>query len=280
MKSFDFKSFLLIAAVAAALCGCSPQLYDVTLDMRHPSASGLNLTGKNVAIVYPYGLTQDEMKLTGAVAATLADRLDAAYPESDSTALYTIEYTEDFSKMESADSLVSLILKTDADVLFLFGHPSEFAEGYVAGTTFNLPLCCYDALAGSSSDAVKSFTVAADAGTDAEASGKNIGNKISTSFTPQWKTEDFGIWYKSSEDWYEALESALAFKWDDAVKKWITILSDTKDSYVRATLEYNIGLGCFMMGNNALALEWLSQSAAESPTDETTELIARIKSNK
>lgn len=279
MKNFDFRRLILFGGLVAALCGCSPQLYDVTLEMRHPSASGLNLTGKNVAIVYPYGLTQDEMKLTGTLAATLADRLDAAYPESDSTALYTIEYTENFSRMESADSLVSLILKTDADVLFLFGHPEEFAEGYKTGT-FNLPLYCYDALGGSSSDAMKSFTVAADAGTDAEASGKSIGNKISSSFTPQWKTEDFGIWYTSGNDWYEALESALSFKWDDAVKKWIAILSDTKDSYLRATLEYNIGLGCFMMGNNALALEWLSQSSAESPTDETTALINRVKSNK
>ncbi len=268
------KYFTLILAVVC-LAGCSPQLYDVTLEMRHPSSSGLDLTGKRVAIVYPYGLSQEEMQLTSALCSTLADRLDAAYPESDSTSLYTIEYNDSYSAMSSADSLVSLTLKTDADVLMLLGRAGELADGYKS-ESFTLPLYCYDALSGSDNSAVKTFTIAADAGSDPEASGKSIANKISSSFTPQWKAEQFGIWYRDTEDWGSALDDALDFKWDSAIKKWMSLLENTKDSFLRAKLEYNIGLGCFMLGANDLSLEWLNQSKEEAPSDETTALIKRV----
>lgn len=263
---------LLCAALFAA---CSPQVYEMSMEMRHPSSSGLDLTGKSVAMVYPYGLTQEEMQLTGSVAGALADKLDAAYPESDSTRLYTIQYTDDFAGMATADSLVSLVLKTDADVVFLFGHPSEFADGYRQGS-IRLPLYCYDALGGENSG-VKSFTITADAGADAALSGKNIGNRISSSFVPTWKEEEFGLWYTEDSAWSNALQQALDFKWDAAVKNWMSILDTAKDPCFRACLEYNIGLGCFMLGNRELALQWLTQSAAEQSSDMTTALIARVR---
>lgn len=247
----------------------------MSMEMRYPSSSGLNLTGKSVAMVYPYGLTQEEMQLTSSVAGALADQLDAAYPESDSTRLYTIQYTDDFARMATPDSLVNLVLKTDADVVFLFGHPSEFADGYKQGG-FKLPLYCYDALGGEKAG-VKSFTITADAGSDAALSGKNIGNRISSSFIPTWREEEFGIWYTENGAWNNALLQALDFKWDAAVKGWMSILETATDPNIRACLEYNIGLGCFMMGNRELALQWLTQSDTESSSEVTTSLISRVK---
>ena len=267
--------FAAVAVTASALVSCSPQVYDMTMEMRYPSSSGLNLTGKTVALVYPYGLTQEEMQLTGSVAGALADKLDAAYPESDSTQLFTVQYTDDFAKMASPDSLVNLVLKTDADVVFLFGHPSEFEDGYRPGS-IRLPLWCYDSLGGEKAS-VKSFTIAADAGTDASVSGKNIGDRIASSFVPTWREEEFGIWYRDDSAWNSALLLALDFKWDEAVKSWLSILDTEKEPYFRACLEYNIGLGCFMMGNRELALQWLNQSAAECSSDMTSSLINRVK---
>ncbi len=277
MKTFKvcLRTFAAVAAAVSALVSCSPQVYNMTMEMRYPSSSGLNLTGKTVALVYPYGLTREEMQLTGSVAGALADKLDAAYPESDSTQLFTVQYTDDFAKMATPDSLVNLVLKTDADVVFLFGHPSEFEQGYRPGG-IRLPLWCYDSLGGENAT-VKSFTIAADAGTDASVSGKNIGNRISSSFVPTWREEEFGIWYSEDGAWNSALLKALDFKWDEAVKDWMSILDTTKDSYFRACLEYNIGLGCFMMGNRELALQWLTQSAAEHTSEMTTALINRVK---
>lgn len=265
---------MLAAIVMAASVSCSPQVYNMSLEMRYPSPSGLNLTGKTVALVYPYGVSQEEMQLTGSVAEALADKLDSVYPESDSTQLFTIQYTEDFSKMATPDSLVNLVLMTDADVVFLFGHPSEFAEGYRPGG-INLPLWCYDSLGGENA-AVKSFKIAADAGSDASVSGKNIGDRISSSFVPTWREEEYGIWYRDNEEWSSALVKALDFKWDEAVKAWISILDGAKDSFYRACLEYNIGLGCYMMGNRELAIQWLTQSAAEQESEMTTSLLAKL----
>jgi len=264
-----------VAAAVSALVSCSPQVYNMSMEMRCPSSSGLNLTGKTVALVYPYGLTQEEMQLTGSVAGALADKLDAAYPERDSTQLFTVQYTDDFAKMATPDSLVNLVLKTDSDVVFLFGHPVEFENGYRPGG-IRLPLWCYDSLGGENAD-VKSFTIAADAGTDASVSGKNIGNRISSSFIPTWREEEFGIWYREEGAWNSALLKALDFKWDEAVKEWMSILETEKDPYLSACLEYNIGLGCFMMGNRELALQWLTQSSVEYSSDMTTALISRVQ---
>lgn len=270
-----------LSSCAALLCAvffaaCSPQVYEMSVDMRYPSSSGLDLTGKSVAMVYPYGLTQEEMQLTSSVAGALADKLDAAYPESDSTRLYTIQYTDDFQKMASPDSLVRLVLKTDADVVFLFGHPSEFDSGYKQGG-FRLPLYCYDSLGGKDAG-VRSFTIAADAGTDATVSGKNIGDRISSSFIPTWREEEYGIWYTDDGAWNSALANALDFKWDAAISGWMSILETAKDPYFRSCLEYNIGLGCFMLGNRELALQWLEQSDAEQKSEMTTALINCVKS--
>ncbi len=268
---------MFAALAVAAAVSCSPQVYDVTMEMRYPSSSGLNLTGKTVALVYPKGLTPEEMQLTGSLAAALADKLDEAYPESDSTQLFTVPYNGDFAKMAAPDSLVNLVLKTDADVVFLFGHPSEFEAGYRQGG-IRLPLWCYDSLGGEDAS-VKSFTIAADAGADASLSGKNIGDRISSSFVPTWREEEFGIWYRDDSAWSDALVKALDFKWEEAVKSWMAILDTTKDSYFRACLEYNIGLGCFMMGNRELAIQWLTQSSAECSSDRTASLISRVQRN-
>ena len=272
--NLSFGAGLLLAV--CALVSCSPQVYVMSTEMRYPSSSGLDLTGKSVALVYPYGLTQDEVQLTGALAEALADRLDAAYPESDSTSLYSIEYKDDmFPKMASADSLASLVLKTDADVVFLFGRPAEFKDGYRNGE-FRLPLYCYDSLSGDKG-AVRTFSISADAGSDAALSGKNIGGRISTSFVPTWREEEFGIWYTDSSEWTSALIKATDFKWDEAVKDWMSLLEGTKDQSLRSCLEYNIGLGCFMMGRGSLALGWLEQSNREKADELTSALIARVK---
>lgn len=277
MKSFEVcvRKALAAAFAVSALVSCSPQLYNMSVGMRQPSASGLDLTGKNVAIVYPYGLTREEMQLTGSMADELASRLDAAYPESDSTRLYTVQYTDNFQDMASADSLVNLVLKTDADVVFLLGHPAEFSGGYRTGE-FKLPLYCYDSLGGEKAG-VKTFMVRADAGPDAELSGKNIGGRISSSFVPSWNEEEFGIWYTEDGTWNSALIKATEFRWNEAVKDWMALLEKQKDPSFRARLEYNIGLGCFMMGNGPLALEWLEQSQKEEAGEITSALVARVK---
>ncbi len=263
-----------VAALMSIFVSCSPQVYGIALEMRHPSSSGLDLTGKSVAIFYPSGLYGKEKQLTASAAAALADRLDAAYPESDSTRLYTVACTDGFSSMSAPDSLVNLVLRTDADVVFLFGRPEKFAKGYVTGD-FTLPLWCYDALGGDDGG-VKPFSVRAYAREDASASGETIGERISSSFVPTWREEEFGIWYRDSAAWIEALQKAVDLKWDDAIKDWMAILAKTSEPYYRSCLEYNIGLGCFMMGANGLARQWLTQSAAEYQNSLTTALLKRL----
>ena len=266
---------LAVMAAAVAFASCSPRIYGISVEMRRPSSSGLDLTGKSVAIVYPCSiLSLQENKLMAGIASSLADRLDAAYPESDSTALYSLRYSEDYNRNVCLDSLANLTLKTDADMLFFFCRSGSFGNGYNEGY-FTVPLYCYDALSGKNRP-MRAFTIAGDAGSDAEASGRTVGGRASEAFTPNWSVEDFCIWYTGDSEWSAALDDALGFRWDSAVKKWMSILENTSGNYDRSCLEYNIGLGCFMMGDNSLARQWLEQSNAEYQSELTTALISRV----
>ena len=54
-------------------------------------------------------------------------------------------------------------------------------------------------------------------------------------------------------------------------------LLDTNNPEKKACACYNIALGCFMMGQPALALEWLDRSDSETPISLSKELRTKIK---
>ena len=89
----QFKSIL--AASTMLVVACAPSIYGIQVETRQPSASGLDLTGKSVAVIYPEGLGEKEDALNRSFVSSLGRQLDASYPESDSVAVFTLPYTED-----------------------------------------------------------------------------------------------------------------------------------------------------------------------------------------
>ena len=265
---------IFMAAVALVVAACSPTVYGIQVETRQKSASGLDLTGKSMAIVYPGGLSDKEDLLNKAFVDAMATQLDAAYPESDSVQVFSLPYSADYVKSTQPDSLVNLVLETDCDVLFLLGRAPIFMDGY-AETDFRLPLTVFDALGGDS-NSTYSFNILGNAGPDPEKSGELTGNRVVESFVPQWKTEIKDVFCVDREDWIDAMYDAAACRWATAIEKWSKILSSETDILKRACLEYNIGLGCLLMGRPDLASDWVNQSIEETATDEAKALSAEL----
>ncbi len=270
----QFKSIL--AASTMLVVACAPSIYGIQVETRQPSASGLDLTGKSVAVIYPEGLGEKEDALNRSFVSSLGRQLDASYPESDSVAVFTLPYTEDYLKYSQPDSLVNLVLETDCDILFLIERAPAFSvEGYKE-SDFRLPLTVYDALGGDS-NAIRSFNVVGHAGPEPSKSGELIGKRVSESFVPQWKSEMVELFCLDREDWNQALYDAASCRWATAIEGWTKILSEESDILKRACLEYNLGFGCLMMGRPDLAKEWVDLSLEETPTDEAKALSAKLK---
>ena len=65
----QFKSIL--AASTMLVVACAPSIYGIQVETRQPSASGLDLTGKSVAVIYPEGLGEKEDALNRSFVSSL-----------------------------------------------------------------------------------------------------------------------------------------------------------------------------------------------------------------
>ena len=67
-----------LGLVALALAACSPQTLTMSVDMRHPSKSGIDLTRKTISIVYMDD-GQVDTTFSNGVASSLARSLEEDY---------------------------------------------------------------------------------------------------------------------------------------------------------------------------------------------------------
>jgi hypothetical protein len=213
----------------------------------------------------------------------------------------------DYSKK---DSLFNILMDTGTDVVFLFdtvrfgtmtvGGPSRVSYPSSPDSSFvsngNIPytmkLYCYDGM--NKEDRVQAFGGTAIARPEVYSSGKDdstvatskawkslgiegwdAGVKIADSFKSQWKHEQYSIIYYEGEKWYAALEKAEQYDWKGAIDIWMDLLS-TNDLMKRACAEYNISVACYMLGDYALAKEWLDLSDKENKLPLSDALRKRI----
>ena len=274
------RRLVAILSFAAALVSCGPSRYAVHVEMRHPSKSGLDLTGKIVSVVYYSGDDALENQVAENIASGFAQVIEKDNGTGEgSVGVYSVERASGNYALK--DSLVNLVIQTDGDLVFLLD--ADMADNNTAeGTPVKVALYCYDGLG--KEDAVKRFigntvipgssmdTLLADAMT----AGKHIGE----SFKTQWKHEQYSIAYYDSLRWYEALERADRYDWKGAMDIWFEFL-DSRDPLKRAAAEYNIAVACYMMGDFYLAREWLDRSIAENDMPTLTDALSkRIEARK
>ncbi len=303
-----------LAAALFALVSCAPQAFVITPEMRGPSKSGLDLAGKSIAVVYSTDGNFRNLAFNSSAADGFATRLEEDYFGGERTVgMFTVE-TGNGADYTVKDSLVSLVLQTGKDVVFLFGTPElgipavgapmkiigknlPADSSYVSQVTipFRTRIYVYDSM--NRSDKALGFSGSKNLTVEVYGDGKssdddirsavwsrisrsaeNAGYTAASSFSPTWKTDEFHvIYYDGAEDaWDKGAEYAYSFKWKEAIAQWTTLLG-CRSVEKKACAAYNLALGCFMAGQPDLALEWLDRSDGYMPVSLSASLRNKIR---
>ena len=299
----------LLSAIAAlsalvALQSCDPQAFSMNVEMRYPSSSGMSIDGKSVAVVY---LNEDSAKdsvFNECLANGFASAIEKNYFNgAEAVNLYKMPKVVG-GVYSNADTLINLIVDTGCDIVFLFDAPefgnvqikeqktSTSGTYYPVSVPVAIKLYGFDSISGS--DTVRVWTgtrmlsanMEASLGRQAAAdslwnrigsSAENLGEVSARTFAPVWKEETYTfIYYESPEAWLAAAQYASDYKWNEAMKVWISLL-DTNNTMKRSCAEYNIATACFLMGDNELALKWLNSSDEDYPISLSKALRKRIQ---
>ena len=307
------KRIALVAAVLLALYSCAPQVFVVSPEMRAPSKSGLSLAGKSMAVVYLTDGNPRSEAFNAPAAAGFASRLEEDYFGGDrSIGLYTAK-TGSGVDYASKDSLVSLVMETDKDVVFLIGIPElgipsvndpvriagndvPVDSSYVSivSVPFTTKIFVYDSrgkedkvwgFSGGRNFSVEIYddgktskdAITAKVWDNLSAGAESAGYAAAGTFLSTWKSDDFYVIYYdfSEEEWDKGAEYAYSYEWDKAIDQWVRLLKCNNDEK-KACAAYNIALGCFMSGQPALALEWLDRSDSYTPVSLSKSLRLKI----
>lgn len=296
------------------LCACGPSRHAIYVEMRQPSKSGIEFAGKTVAVVHLDNGNELSSSLSEGIADGLAYALEQDYGTGEgSVGIYRMPVTKgaDYS---SKDTLVTLLLDTDSDVLFLIdtlavgkmtmGGATSVASASSPDSSYistgNLPftmkLFCYDAM--NKEDKVYSYSGSSVAVPFAYSDGRQSadvirskavaslpevgfesGMTVASSFKSQWKTEQYQVVYFDSAQWFNAMEYADRYEWKHAMDIWLELL-DTNDMLKRSCAAYNLALASYMLGDYHLAAEWLDRSDADNKLPMSDTLRKRIDARK
>ena len=311
-KSMKARKYALIALAALSLVACSPSIYPIQLEMRHPSTSGLDLNRKTMAIAYMKGSGPADSLFSLTVASGLARTLEKDYFGGE-------EVIPIFQVPESASVSLELMLKyfleSDQDVLFLLAPPEissvslgnnravygkiinsvDSAFTCQAHVPFQQKLYVFDSLEGVdtfhtfrggstiqldvyNNGALTSQALKIEALRQAAYHADRVGLQLGNSFVSTWKLEQYSLYYFddfSSQDWFKPLEEASQFQWIKAVNLWEPFLK-LRDYQKRACASYNIAVAYYMLGDYELATKWLDQADRMSTLELSPGLRKRI----
>ena len=253
----------------------------------------MDLLGKNVAVVY----LENDDALSSGFCESMADGFAYTLEQDNGPAtkvdIFRMRYTlgADYSRK---DSLFNILMDTGSDVVFLFdtvkfgsmtvGGPSKVSapssrdSSFISSGTvsYTMKLYCYDGMGkedkvqhygGTSMARPTVYSNGKDDSTIATAKawkalateGWDAGLLVADAFKAQWKHEQYSIVYYDGEKWYDSLEMAERHDWKGAMEIWMELLS-TNDLMKRSCAEFNISVACYMLGDYALAIEWLNLS--------------------
>lgn len=296
------------------MVSCGPSKHAIQIEMRHPSKSGVDLVGKNVSVVYLENDNQVSTEFAESMADGFAYTLEQDYGTGNSSiGIYRMRQFPD-ADYSQRDSLFNILMDTGSDVVFLidtlkFGqmsvggpsrvaYPSSADSSYVSSASipYTLRLYCYDGMGkedkvqifgGTSLARPEVYSNGKDDSTIANskawkalgAEGWNAGVLVADSFKSQWKHEQYSVVYYDSDKWYKALERAAQYDWKGAMEIWMELLS-TKDLMKRSCAEYNMAVGCYMLGDYQLAAEWLDLSDKDNKLPISDAMRKRINTRK
>lgn len=256
------KRIFVLFAAALLLCSCAPQAYTMLLELRQPCKAGLFLDDKSMAVVYVDDGDYRDSLFCNCFADGLARGLEADYFEGKPVIEIYDATIEDGVDYSCKDSLQSLILKLDKDVVFLV-TPPVYEAGVDNKLKCNASVFTYDSMyprdvvIRTDMNSLVSDKLSADSEFASDASF--MGLHMSKSFTCSWSTEAFSLIYMDGSvnpDWTEAIYMAENMDWSGARDLWMGLSQKCK-GVQQACASYDAALACFMLGEYGLALEWL-----------------------
>ncbi len=286
------KHLWIVGAVLLA-AACSPQVYPLYLDVRGPSRSGLNLSRKNLSVVYMDGTTPVDSLFDRQVASSMARNLEADYFDGrEQVGIFRTPAADSVS----LDLMHSLVMETDGDVIFVLasnlGLPAPEENQAVKGATsvdsaFVCPvavpvrtrLFVYDSMG---QDKVLAYSGYAVMRTSVYNNGmlsdealkdlslrsmareaEDVGERISSRFLSTWATESFSFYYfedsSFSGPWIVALAHALDGDFSQAIDAWAP-LTKQGGRQSRACACYNIAQAFYLLEDYTLAARWLDMA--------------------
>lgn len=305
------RTLILLGLLALALAACSPQTFTMSVDMRYPSKSGIDLTRKTMSIVYMDD-GQADTTFSNAVASSLARSLEEDY-FSGRVAIGVYKIPAD---SVSLDLMHSLVMDSGDDVVFLLGPPtfgevalsenvavanaSGVDSAFVAQAQipYNARLFVYDSMG--KEDELKLFRGGSILRTQVYNNGMTpkeflvdkaleskgpaadlVGAQISNRFVPTWKTEGYSMYYYTGfdADWVDAVNLAYEYQWKRAADLWMKKVS-AGDATKRACACYNLALAFYMMGDLRIATKWLDQADTLAELSLSPGLRKRIEARK
>lgn len=297
---------ILAAAAAMLLTACSAEIYNVYLDVRQPSSSGLNLAGKSMAVVYMDGPQKADSLLSAGVSTIFAEALEKDYFGGESViGMYACPVADTMS----LDAMHKLVMDTGEDVVFvvksvidkpLEGKNNPFQKAthpdsayvYSSRVPVYLKLFVYDSMG---KDEIQSFKGSTSVNAAVFNSGitpqesldrqlclrvpgvasNKMGELMSRHFLSKWKTESFAFYWFDDLDsykWIKAVGCVEEGKFTDAIKLWEPMVK-SRNKYKAAHACYNVAMAFYLLGDMQIASKWLDQ--AESLENVTQALLLR-----
>lgn len=264
----------LSLAILSNSCGPQYSTETVSVEVKYPPVSGIELSGRSMGVVYTHTDIPEDSLFSANLAEGFVEELEELYFSGEPVLdIYTVRKNLE-GNYGQLDTLVRLVLDTNCDVVFLID--CERGEEVVGSDDDSYPLSmalyAYDSL-DPKDGGVKFFKGSVNSVTDDMA--VDLGKKAASKFRANWKKESFSLYYFYEENWWQAYLDASDMKWAEALKQWIK-LADTNNLEKRACAEYNAAVACYMLGDLELAEKWLDASDKDSVRSLSAGLHKRI----
>ncbi len=251
------RTILLFAALMPVISSCGLTYETLSVQLMKPSASSLDLRNRTMSVYMTYRNSQDStvccMALTGFI-----EKMSEEY--SKDVSLYSMPFDEKAVYSER-DTLAKLLTMANSDVVFLVCPNGQ--SDVITGVS-EYTLLFYDSL--QKDDIVYSMPHLRVSAINPSATSDNL----MANFGPVWKGANFKILYfEGNSEWNDAMQHAIVGNWTAAVDEWITLLSKSTALERRMAAEYNIAVGCYLLGDNELAGKWLKQAVIDCGTSVT-----------
>ena len=272
------KTLSLMALVLGmAVVSCSPSAYVLNLESRKPSESGLDLAGKSLSVIYLESRDGRDSLFNNRAADALAYGLEREFFDgNEAVKVYNLVKDEagDYASRDTASQYIMLL---DSDVVMILDTPVIEDS---SSPTMASNLYIYDSMAGED-DGITSLRNTSTAVLNNSGHAINVGNSFVKPLINQWVHESFTVLYFDGvgRKWIDAVLYADDMKWAEAIDLWMD-LSKSKSPVLSSCARYDVALGCFMLGQYDLALEWLDSSDAVQPLSLSKGLRKRILEKK